>query len=128
VDQADYFNVFKASVSLSGKDVLEVGGSVPPAEMGVEPCKSWKSINISSRYGSGEVLPRWYEERIMSVTKMDFPDNSFDAVFSSNCFEHVDDIRKAFSEIYRVLKPGGIFFTIFGPIWSGPVGHHTWVP
>ena len=63
----------------------------------------------------------------MSVTDLDFPGDSFDRIFSVNCFEHVDDMEKAFSEMYRVLKPGGMLFTIFGPIWSSPVGHHTWV-
>lgn len=41
------------------------------------------------------------------VTKMNFPDNSFDAVVSMETIEHVlaDDCLK---EIRRVLKPGGI--------------------
>ena len=42
-----------------------------------------------------------------------FPDNSFDkALFSYNgimCIPKVKNRKKAFSEIYRVLKPGGIF-------------------
>jgi SAM-dependent methyltransferase len=127
MDQSDYASIFFSAVELKGRDVLEVGGSIPPKVAEYARSKTWTSINISDRYGFKKVFPDWYKTRIMSVCKMDFPDNTFDAVFSSDCFEHVDDVPKAFAEIYRVLKPGGIFFTIFGPVWSGPVGHHTWV-
>lgn len=41
------------------------------------------------------------------VTRMDFPDNEFDAVLSFETVEHVDEIR-FFEEIKRVLKPGGV--------------------
>jgi ubiquinone/menaquinone biosynthesis C-methylase UbiE len=36
-----------------------------------------------------------------------FPDRSFDAVFSTNTFEHVNNLDQAFNEILRVLRPGG---------------------
>ena len=37
------------------------------------------------------------------------PDASFDAAFSSYCFQFVADIRATFRSIYRVLRPGGRF-------------------
>lgn len=43
-----------------------------------------------------------------SVYALPFPDASFDAVFSHALFEHLTDKNKALSEIWRVLKPGGI--------------------
>ncbi len=36
-----------------------------------------------------------------------FPDKSQDAVFSSHCFEHIEDYRTALQEWYRVLRAGG---------------------
>lgn len=39
-----------------------------------------------------------------------FPDSSFDVVHASSVIEHVLDVEKAFSEIQRVLKPGGAFW------------------
>jgi ubiquinone/menaquinone biosynthesis C-methylase UbiE len=54
------------------------------------------------------------------------PDNSFDAVFSTNTFEHVMDLDQAFSEIYRVLRPGGSFLTVFGPLFYSPFGYHLY--
>jgi len=41
------------------------------------------------------------------VTSLDFEDNSFDAVFSMAAVEFIDDIKKAFKEMKRVVKPGG---------------------
>ena len=43
----------------------------------------------------------------MNVTAMDWPDASFDVLFCSHVLEHVPDDRKAMSEMFRVLKPGG---------------------
>lgn len=40
------------------------------------------------------------------VHKLCFSDNSFDVVFGSSVLHHLD-VAKAFTEIFRVLKPGG---------------------
>jgi ubiquinone/menaquinone biosynthesis C-methylase UbiE len=40
---------------------------------------------------------------------MPLPDNNFDIVLSNCVLNLVPDKKKAFSEIYRVLKPGGHF-------------------
>ena len=37
--------------------------------------------------------------------------NEYNAAFSNYVLEHVLDLHKAASEIYRVLKPGGIYVT-----------------
>ncbi len=41
------------------------------------------------------------------ITAMPLDDNRFDLVFCNHVLEHIPDDRKAMSEIYRVLKPGG---------------------
>jgi len=38
-----------------------------------------------------------------------FPDASFHRVICSEVLEHLPDFRSALAEIYRVLKPGGLF-------------------
>lgn len=38
-----------------------------------------------------------------------FPDNSFDVVFSKDAMLHVPDKDRLFGELFRVLKPGGVF-------------------
>lgn len=49
---------------------------------------------------------------------------TFDAVFSTNVFEHVMDPEAALREIARVLKPGGSFVSTFGPLFYSPLGYH----
>lgn len=45
---------------------------------------------------------------MQDVTNIAFPDRHFDLIISSDVLEHVPDADKAFSEIFRVLKPGGV--------------------
>ena len=47
------------------------------------------------------------------VGQMTFADGSFDIVLSMNGFHAFPDKKQAFGEVYRVLKPGGIFCGCF---------------
>ncbi len=44
---------------------------------------------------------------VKDVEKLDFRDESFDNVFAITSLEFVDNLDKAISQIYRVLRPGG---------------------
>ena len=37
-----------------------------------------------------------------------FPDNTFDHVFSFQCYRYFQDLNRALKEVLRVLKPGGV--------------------
>lgn len=45
----------------------------------------------------------------MSITKIQFPDSTFDYMICNHVLEHVPDDQAAMDEAYRVLKPGGKF-------------------
>jgi SAM-dependent methyltransferase len=49
-----------------------------------------------------------FSARQMDVQSLDLPDSSFDAVVANWILYHVEDRARAFAEIRRVLKPGGI--------------------
>lgn len=51
---------------------------------------------------SKEEVDVYYDGR-----QLPFADNSFDSIFSSEVLEHVVDLVNSFSEIKRVVKPGG---------------------
>lgn len=64
------------------------------------------------------------------VTAIEAPDESYDAVVDFGIIHHVPDWRRALSEIFRVLRPGGRFFAeevlrrfILHPVWRRLLDH-----
>ena len=45
--------------------------------------------------------------KIGDYTKLDFPDKTFDGIYTMETLVHVPDYKKALKEFYRVLKPNG---------------------
>lgn len=41
------------------------------------------------------------------ICKLDWPDGSFDGIFSTEAIEHVHDLQVMFENCHRLLKPGG---------------------
>jgi SAM-dependent methyltransferase len=62
----------------------------------------------------------------VNLENITFADNSFDMILTSDVAEHIRDINAAHQEIYRVLKPGGVYiFTV--PYDPASHAHHTLV-
>ena len=49
----------------------------------------------------------------MDVSRMTFPDSSFDFVFSYSVFHHLPNPAQAFREVARVLRAGGVAYISF---------------
>jgi len=47
----------------------------------------------------------------IDIQNIPFPDNCFDVVIANHMLYHVPDMQKAFSEVKRVLKIGGKFYS-----------------
>ena len=82
-----------------------------------------------------EDAARWCAEKGLGEVQagdaraLPLPDRSVDLVVATDVVEHVDDDHGAVSEIYRVLRPGGIvLFTVpaFPSLWGlqDEVSHH----
>jgi ubiquinone/menaquinone biosynthesis C-methylase UbiE len=56
-----------------------------------------------------EVLGERAEYAVAAAEELPFPDESFDVVLANHMLYHVEDRPKAFTEIRRVLVPGGVF-------------------
>jgi len=65
-----------------------------------------------------DINPGEQVDFVMDVRKLEFEDNSIDEIFSRRCIQHVEDDEKALSEIFRILKPNGIF-TLEVASWYG---------
>ena len=62
----------------------------------------------------------------VDLQAMQFEDETFDIILSSEVMEHVKDLRRANSEIYRCLKPGGAhIFTV--PFYDPPFFTRTMI-
>jgi SAM-dependent methyltransferase len=62
-----------------------------------------------------DVPPGSFKDSIQcqDVQSLTFQNNTFDIVTCTEVFEHVQNDIKGFSEVHRVLKPGGLFiFTV----------------
>jgi len=62
------------------------------------------------------------EKRVADIINLPFTNESFDVVTCFDVFEHVPDDVRAFHEVHRVLKPGGLLvFTVpaFQVLFSG---------
>ena len=58
----------------------------------------------------------------IETEKIPFDDNTFDYVFSKSLAEHVNNTDNFFSNVSRVLKPGGIFVCMT-PDWKSQMSH-----
>ena len=130
MNEIDYFGIFRRMVALKGKAVLEIGGCVPFELIAKAGVAKWVSTDINHKRldnRRANERPNWYELVINDASIMPFGPCSVDCVYSINTFEHVLDLESCIDNIFRVLKPGGLFFTKFAPIWSSQRGHHMWV-
>lgn len=102
----------------AGDRVLDIGaGLAGPARMlAVTPGCDVDCIELSPDYCTGATLLNritGLEERVKvfegSALDQPFDDDSFDAAWMQNVGMNIEDKRKLYEEVYRVLKPGGKF-------------------
>lgn len=99
-------------LNISG-DVLEIGGhrlAQCSLDLFREPRFTYHDLNIEA-----SDIPNTIIADITDCRDV-IPDESFDFVFSSDVFEHLDRPWLAAKEIGRILKPGGIAVT--HTLWS----------
>ncbi len=102
------------------KRVLDYGcghgmHTISIANMGAEEVigidLSKESLKIAEERVRSNVIGNRIKFIKMDAEKLELPDDSFDVVFDGGTFSSID-INKAFSEIKRVLKPGGYLIGI----------------
>jgi SAM-dependent methyltransferase len=111
VEQHPLHNSLKSFLDthdLLDRKVLEVGCGRGVFQDLVE---NYTGIDYSSTVG--KYLHKTFVQG--SATALPFEDESFDAAWTNWVFEHVPDPEKAFFEIRRVIKPGGVLY--LAPAW-----------
>lgn len=73
------------------------------------------------------VDPSLMKQIQMEPYKLPFEDNSFDAVFSNQVFEHVQNYFETLEELHRVMKPGAVMLHVF-PTRYSPIEPHILIP
>jgi SAM-dependent methyltransferase len=63
-------------------------------------------VDLDERVGTNPFL---HAGHLGSIDSLPFPDESFDVVVCDNVLEHLDQPARVFSEVRRVLRPGGVF-------------------
>ena len=51
--------------------------------------------------------------RVMDARALDFPDATFDKIYSFHAIEHIPNLAGAFAEMDRVLNPGGSVLLVY---------------
>jgi SAM-dependent methyltransferase len=60
-----------------------------------------------STYETADLFMKGVDHSV-DLTRLPFPDATYDVIFASHVLEHISDDQRAVSEIRRVLRPGGI--------------------
>jgi SAM-dependent methyltransferase len=59
------------------------------------------------------------------ITKLiHFDNGTFDIIGSDAVFEHLKDLPSVLNEFFRILKPNGVVYATFGPLWYSWGGDH----
>ena len=113
-----------------GDTILEL--TAGPGELGLSLAEERPDVNMiisdfaPSMVGFAETNAKErgvtnVETRVIDAQAIDLPDASVDGVLSRYGLMLVPDLAKAFSEIRRVLKPGGsLAYAVWGPLETNP--------
>jgi arsenite methyltransferase len=107
--------VLKALDLRAGEQVLDIGSGpgLLAYEMAVSVGRGGRVCGIDT---SEDMLTMsrtrcadkpWTEFQKADATQLPYPDDSFDAAVSTQVYEYVADIPAAFTELFRVMRPGG---------------------
>jgi SAM-dependent methyltransferase len=75
------------------------------------------AIEMAREHGEQEGLSAELDFRVMDAEHLDLPDASFDVVCGSGILHHLD-LDRAYAEVARVLRPGGV------GVFIEPMGHN----
>lgn len=135
-------NNARENAGLKNKCVLEIGGC-HPKELVIGECSAAQWICIEYRQDTSDydkehdgklifnmentnLLEAINEYGIINGSVYHMPDSFngyFDRIISLSGFNKIRNLPLALKEMHKALRPGGIMYAIFSPIWSSFNGH-----
>jgi SAM-dependent methyltransferase len=106
------------ALALTGNNRVTASDILPSMIDGVSQC-------LSAMDARGKTLPVTAVQA--DICEVDFPDNSFDGIFTSEAIEHVHDLNRMFANCYRLLKPAGTALIVNDSNrYNGAACAHSW--
>ncbi|CAM8410247.1 AdoMet_MTases domain containing protein [Candidatus Methylopumilus universalis] len=118
-----------------GASVLEIGFISGGHSIFAFEQLGFKSIGVDNSYGglvSDQMLPDYNKAALNSqvtlirgdiTTQLPLEAESLDMIFSASVLEHIPNLKDAFAEMYRLLKPGGVMIHNYAPYFSHDGAH-----
>jgi ubiquinone/menaquinone biosynthesis C-methylase UbiE len=114
-----------------GKQILEIGcgggqNSIALAKWGAT-CTGLDPSSAQLRHARRLAQAEGVPVRFVNGVAEDlgtFAERTFDLVLSSFAFDYVSDLQRTYSEVSRVLRPGGLFVFCHSHPWFQAVGWH----
>ncbi len=114
-----YDKLVTFGIGKSGQKILDLGSgtAILPINLAYTHAQFTATDISEKQIAYGKILIREkqldnIEFKVCPAENTGFPDNSFDVVTAVQCFQYFD-AEKASREIFRILKPNGLFCKIF---------------
>ena len=123
------YESFTSRLDGNNKDQKILDVACGPGWLAADIARTWK--NVEACDGSKEFInyaqksfPRHIKFSLVDLnTQLPYADNEFDTLIMSMAAHDVEDQVKTFTELRRILKPGGkLMLTMVNPYYAFPVG------
>jgi SAM-dependent methyltransferase len=122
------YRYFVQKAAQTGGRVLDYGcGGGQIVALGLEcGLDIWGADTYAEYYnGWGTPLTPQVRDRVKTIRNgiIDFPDGHFNVVLSNQVLEHVTNPEAVIAEVFRVIRPGGLFIAAFPVVETWYEGH-----
>jgi ubiquinone/menaquinone biosynthesis C-methylase UbiE len=123
------YPVMRVHIPEDVRDVLEIGGGTGRYGLAIAKDRPRSHVIVTDiledalRIGEEAAAKIGLSNisfQIADALKLNFPDNTFDLVFSDAVIQHIPEHARVVEEMLRVLKPGGILMATFVNGWNAP--------